>query len=60
MDREAAMSQAKVLKDKARAARKAGKKQLAKAFKQGSKRLRRKLRATAPKTTAKKDEAAAS
>ena len=61
MDRQAATKQMKALKAKARAARKEGKRELAAAFRSGSARVQRKLKATAPhgKKAEKKEEAAA-
>ncbi len=49
MDREAATKQMKALKGKSKAARKAGKRAQALAFRNGAARLQRKLKATAPR-----------
>lgn len=54
MDREAISKQMKSLKSKAKAARKAGKRDEAIAFSHGSARLHRRLKATGPKKVAKK------
>ncbi len=58
MDREAALKKMKLLKTKAKAARKAGKRDVSMMFRRGEKRLSRALRATAPRPTKAKEEAA--
>jgi len=61
MDRETLQKQMKTLKGKAKAARKAGKRELVTAFKRGSARAKRKLKALNPrkKVRGKKGEEAA-
>ena len=49
MDRDAVLKQMKALKAKARAARKAGKKEIAATFHSGAARLIRQLKATKPR-----------
>lgn len=58
MDREAASKQMKALKSKAKAARKAGKRDIARTFQNGVARLTRKLKASAPRTKKSDAEAA--
>ncbi|MBI5509916.1 MAG: hypothetical protein HY903_14265 [Deltaproteobacteria bacterium] len=59
MDREATMAKVKSMKAKAKAARKAGKREQALAFVYGMKRLQRALKAAEPKIRKKKSEMAA-
>ncbi len=59
MDREAAAKQMKMLKSKGKAAHKAGKREVAIAFKHGAARLARQLKATAPRKSKKQEEAKA-
>jgi len=54
MDREASTKKMKDLKEKAKKARREGKKELAASFGSGSKRLQRRLARTAPKTRRKR------
>mgnify|MGYP001615507155 CR=1 FL=1 len=57
MDLEALKTKQKVMKTKAKAARKAGKPQAARSFRKGAKRLLRALQAAQPKATSKTAEA---
>ena len=59
MDREAVAEKLKVLKSKAREARRAGKKEAAAVFRSGMKRLQRRLKASTPwtrRTRGKKED----
>lgn len=57
MDIESVIKQMKALKAKAKAARKEGKKEITKAFKSGSARLVRKIKAVKGATSAAKEKA---
>jgi len=58
MDREAVIKKIKTMKGKAKAARKAGKRDQALVFKNGMRRLQRTLKAAEPKIRKKKSETA--
>ena len=59
MDREAVVKKIKMFKTKAKAAKKAGKRDNALGFKYAMQRLQRELKAAAPKVRKKKSETAA-